>query len=199
MATNIRRFAKPSLPEAARVVAKGGLIVFPTDTVYGLGCDPANEEALNKLFLAKKREGKPIPVLCDSLASALQLVSLDGRALRIANDYWPGALTIVAPMKGMLPKLIHQDSGTVGVRVPGSDLCLELVRLCGGLLTGTSANRSGAPACRTAGDALAQLGSAVNLFLDGGKLEGKESTVIRVTERGIEVLRQGAVRVKEKG
>ncbi len=199
MASSIRPFEKSFLPEAARVVANGGLIVFPTDTVYGLGCDPANEEALNRLFLAKKREGNPIPVLCDSLASALRLVSLDSRALKIANEYWPGALTIVAPMKGMLPELIHQGSGRVGVRVPRSDLCLELVRLCGGVLTGTSANRSGAPSCRTATDAVAQLGSTVDLFLDGGRLEGKESTVIRVTERGIEVLRQGAVRVKEKG
>ncbi len=199
MTPSIRRFEKSSLPEAARIVAKGGLIVFPTDTVYGLGCDPTSERALRKLFLAKNREGKPIPILCDSLGSALRLVSLDATALKIAKEFWPGALTIVAPMKGALPRLVHQGNQTVGVRVPGSDLCLELVKLCGGCLTGTSANKSGRPSCRTAVEVADELGSAVDLILDGGRLEGKESTVVRVTEGKIEVLRQGAVRVKAKG
>lgn len=199
MAPIIHAFEKSFLSEAARIVAGGGLIVFPTDTVYGLGCDPRSERALGRLVLAKKREEKPIPVLCDSLASALRIVSLSPEGLQLANEHWPGALTIVARMKGELPWMIHQGSGTVGVRVPGSELCVELVRFCGGMLTGTSANRSGTPSCRTAEDAVSQLGSAVDLYLDGGRLEGKESTVIRASEGRIEVLRQGAVRVKEKG
>jgi L-threonylcarbamoyladenylate synthase len=191
-------FNRPSLARAARLVKSGGLIVYPTDTIYGLGCDPMNEAALERLFNAKRRDAKPIPVMCDSVESALRLVSLSPRAREIATRYWPGALTIVAPMSGELPRLIHQGTGTVGVRVPNSGLCIELVRECGGILAGTSANISGRGPCRSAEEASAELGSAVDLILDGGRLESAESTVIRVLEDRIEVLRQGGVRVTEK-
>jgi len=191
-------FKRSSLAEAARTVGTGGLIVYPTDTVYGLGCDPTNEVALAKLFSAKRRDARPIPVLCDSLESASRLANFTPKASEVAKTYWPGALTIVAPMKAELPFQIHQGSGEVGVRVPDSSLCVELVRLCGGILTGTSANISGRGPCRTADEAAREIGSAVDLILNGGRLEGAESTVVRVLDAGIEVLRQGAVRVKEK-
>ncbi len=198
MSPRLLPFAKSSLPEAGRIVKHGGLIVFPTDTVYGLGCDPFDKGALGRLFAAKGREARPIPVLCDSLDSAIRLVNFNSKALEVAGRHWPGALTIVAPMKAELPEMIHQGSGTVGVRVPGSRLCVELVRTCGGFLTGTSANLSGKPSCRTADEAALELGAAVDLVLDGGRLEGRESTVVRVLDERIEVLRQGPVRVTEK-
>lgn len=191
-------FAEASFGEASRVVARGGLVVYPTDTVYGLGCDPRNEEAVARLFAAKRREAKPIPVMCDGLQSASKLVVLAPRAKELAERFWPGALTIVAPLRAQLPFPIHQGTGTLGVRVPGSTLCRELVARCGGILTGTSANVSGRNPCRTAEEAQRALGSVVDLILDGGRLANAESTVVRVTSAGIEVLRQGTVRVTEK-
>jgi L-threonylcarbamoyladenylate synthase len=116
----------------------------------------------------------------------------------LAKEFWPGALTIVAPALTDFPYRIHQGAGALGVRVPGLALCRQLVASCEGVLTGTSANLSGRRPCRSAGEAEKELGDAVDLILDGGSLAGTESTVVRVTGRGIEVLRQGAVRVKEK-
>ena len=192
------KFSESSLDEASRVVVRGGLIVYPTDTVYGLGCDPRNEDAVGRLFSAKRREAKPIPIMCDGFESASKLVAMSSLASELAERFWPGALTIVAPLATELPSLIHQGTGTLGVRVPGSSLCRMLVTKCGGVLTGTSANVSGRGPCRTAPEAERELGRAVDLILDGGRLANTESTVVRVTGDGIEVLRQGAIRVTEK-
>jgi L-threonylcarbamoyladenylate synthase len=188
-----------SIHEAADVVIRGGVIVYPTDTVYGLGCDPTNEAATRRVYEIKGREAKPVPVLCASLEAASGLVRLDGVALELAEEHWPGPLTIVAPMKRTLPELLHQGSGALGVRVPNSESCLELIEACGGYLVGTSANRSGSPACRTAREALRSIGKEVDRILDGGRLVAAESTVIRIAGERIEVLRKGAVGVLEKG
>ena len=191
----VRRISARTIREAGKLVLAGGVIVYPTDTVYGLGCDPTNELATERLFAIKGRRGKPVPVLCDNIDSASHLVRLTGVALRLAKDYWPGALTIVLPLRAELPELIHQGSGTLGVRVPNSTSCLQLIAACGGCLVGTSANKSGKPACRTAHEALQSIGEEVDLILDGGRLRGKESTVVKVSPNRVELLRSGAVTV----
>jgi L-threonylcarbamoyladenylate synthase len=183
------------MAEASRLVRAGGLLVYPTDTVYGLGCDPFNEAAVARLFEAKGRESKPIPVLCDCLESAAGLGSITGAAYELARRHWPGGLTIVVEAKRKLPFRVDQGSGEVGVRVPALGSCVELIRRSGGFLTGTSANLSGRPSCRSAVDAFGQLGDRVDLVLDGGFLEGVESTVVRVRGDDVEVLRRGAVEV----
>jgi L-threonylcarbamoyladenylate synthase len=177
-------------------VKSGELIVFPTDTVYGIGCDPFDAGAVSRLFVAKGRESKPVPVLCDSTRWADRLVTLgeEGHALAKAN--WPGALTIVAPVKMKVPKQVDAGSGVLGVRVPGSALCRELVRLSGHFLIGSSANRSGKAPVATATEAQDAFSESVSLILDGGRLKGAPSTVVRLAGKGIEVLREGTVRVK---
>jgi len=171
-------------------------VVYPTDTVYGIGCDPFNEEAVAKLFDAKVRSTKPIPILCDSMRSARALASMNPTAQVLAEEFWPGGLTIVMPAKRPLPYLVDQGSGEVGLRVPAMKDCVEFIKECGGFLTGSSANLSGEPPCRTAEEALGVLGGKVDLVLDGGRLEGLESTVVRVRGESIEILREGAVKVK---
>ncbi len=198
LARAIVRFERNSIDRARFVVVHGGLIVFPTDTVYGLGCDPDNEYAVRRLSEAKKRDHRPIPVLCSSKGAAMELVEMNQKALELAGRFWPGALTIVAPLKRSLPYLLHQGTGTLGVRVPALPLCVALIETCGGWLTGTSANLSGLPSARTAAEAASQLGDRVDLILDGGKLEGLESTVVRVVDDGIQVLRMGQVRVTDE-
>ncbi len=183
--------------KAASVVKSGGLVVYPTDTVYGLGCDPLNGSAVDRVFEAKGRESKPLPVLCSTAEAALRVVDLAPAALALAERHWPGALTIVATLRIQVPRRLDQGTGTLGVRVPGSPGCRELVAACGGVLTGTSANISGRPSCRTADEAAAQLGGSVDVILDGGRLEGLESTVVRVTGNDVIVLRQGPVRVED--
>jgi len=131
------------------------------------------------------------------MAVAMELVEMNGKALRLARKFWPGALTIVAPLKGSLPFPIHQGTGTLGVRVPALPLCVALIEACGGSLTGTSANRSGSPSARTTTEVLRQFSDDVDLILDGGRLEGPESTVVRVVGDSIQVLRAGPVGVTD--
>jgi L-threonylcarbamoyladenylate synthase len=183
---------------ASGVLAKGGLLVFPTDTVYGLGCDPFDPAALRKLFSAKGRGTKAVPVLCDSVRGVQSLVTLKGKALKLARAYWPGALTVVAPLAREVPYQIHHGTGTLGVRIPGSTDCRRLIRACGGFLVGTSANLSGKPSSRSVAEAVGQLGSSVDLYIDGGELRGSESTVVKVAGDEIIILRKGSVGVSEK-
>lgn len=188
-----------AVAEAARIAKGGGVVAIPTDTVYGLGCDPSSDLAVRRLFEVKDRQAKPVPVLCAEIGVAESLVDLNGAARRLAELYWPGALTIVAPLKrgSRLSSLLTQGSGDVGVRVPDSDVCLELAGKVGGAITGTSANISGQPSCRTAAQVVASLKGRIELVIDGGTLRGKESTVVKVSGATVEVLREGSVRIQE--
>jgi L-threonylcarbamoyladenylate synthase len=191
---------RESAARAARVVRDGGLIVYPTDTVYGLGCDPFDESAVRRLFEAKGRSSKPVSVLCSSTAKAEALVELSPTARRLAESNWPGAFTIVAPLKRKVPPMLAQGRDDLGVRVPAHDWSRRLISTCGGWLTGTSANISGRPSARTALDAANQLGASVGLVLDGGRLQGTESTVVRVVGAEVTILRTGPIGVgNERG
>jgi len=184
-----------TIAKAAEVVQKGGLIVYPTDTVYGLGCDPFDKRALARLFEAKGRSSKPVSVLCSSRAKAEALVEFSPAARKLAKSNWPGALTIVAPLKRRVPVMLTQGTGSLGVRVPAHPGSLRLISTCGGWLTGTSANVSGKPSARTALGAARQLGRSVDLVLDGGRLTGTESTVVEVAGTKVTILRTGPIGV----
>jgi L-threonylcarbamoyladenylate synthase len=198
MASDIIAIGPGSIATAASLVRKGGLIVYPTDTVYGLGCDPFNEAAVTRLFEAKGRESKAVSVLCSSLAKAAELAELSPKALELARAHWPGALTMVCPAKMDLPRRLTQGSLKVGVRVPARQDCIELLDACGGWLTGTSANLSGKPSARDAMDAMKQMGESVDLILDGGHLAGPESTVVRVSGNEVAFLRTGPIGVGQQ-
>ena len=198
MEPRVLKFTKGSIPKAASTVRSGGLLVYPTDTVYGLGCDPFSKDSVDRLFEAKRRDSKPVPVLCDSFESAVELVDLGPRGMTLAKEEWPGALTIVAPLRRGMPPPLHQNTGSLGVRVPGDPLCRELISACGGWLTGTSANVSGRGSSRSVSDAISQLGDSVDLYLDGGASTGVESTVVSVSGGKLIVLRQGRVGVKDE-
>jgi L-threonylcarbamoyladenylate synthase len=184
---------------AAQIVKGGGVVAIPTDTVYGLGCDPTSDKAVGRLFEIKDRQAKPVPVLCSGPDIVERLVELNEAAKTLAKLYWPGALTIVAPLKkgGRLSPLLHQGSEHLGVRVPKSEVCVELAGRVGGAVTGTSANLSGRPSCRTAAQVVESLNGRIELVIDGGKLQGRESTVVRVSGETVEVLREGSVRIRE--
>ncbi len=190
IAMNLRSAAK-----AAKVVRGGGLVIFPTDTVYGLGCDPFDAGAVDRLFDAKGRSSKPVSVLCSSKEKAGELVVLGRKATILAQAHWPGALTIVARLRKPVPPRLTQGSPFLGVRVPAHEGCLRLISLCGGWLTGTSANISGKPSARTAQAAARMLRGRVDLVLDGGRLNGAESTVAKVDENAVTILRTGPIGV----
>ena len=183
-----------SIREAARAVREGKIIVFPTDTVYGLGCDPFNTGAVQRLVAVKKRRGAPLPILVASLDRARQIGNFNAEAERLARAFWPGALTLVVPDTSNLPVEVTGTNGTVGLRVPGRTDIRNLIVQSGGAIVGTSANISGNPSLTTAKEVEKELGAAVDLILDGGRADlGVESTVVAVDADIVQVLREGAI------
>ena len=183
---------------ASRTVGNGGLVVYPTDTVYGLGCDSFNVNAVKRVFRAKGDRRKPLPILSCSVADLRKIAYLSDMARKIAVKFWPGPLTIIVPKKPALPDIVTCDLGSVGVRVPEHDVAVQLIRLSDGLLIGTSANKTGQkPAC-TAREALEQLGEEVDVILDGGPAPlGEPSTVVDLTTEKPKILREGPIAFKD--
>jgi tRNA threonylcarbamoyl adenosine modification protein (Sua5/YciO/YrdC/YwlC family) len=181
------------LERAADMVARGTCIVMPTDTVYGLAASPASETGICSLFEVKERPGdKAIPILAASIYELKHVGVLEGRALELAAQWWPGPLTLVVPRAaGFEVDLGGTDASTVAVRVPRHDLARELLARTGPLAV-TSANRSGAAPATTVDEARAYFGDAVAVYLDAGPAGGEVSTVLSMIGDP-EVLRAGAV------
>ncbi len=182
------------LEEASRVIGRGGLLVMPTDTVYGIAADVHNAEAIQELFHAKGRPSeKAIPVLIGQDAD-LQKVAIDvpAQAEKLMQTFWPGALTLILPRRDDMPAAIGPGD-TVGVRMPDHPIAIELLRHTGPLAV-TSANLSGEAEARTALEASRELGERVQLILDAGKSPGgKPSTVVEFHANGLRILRQGPI------
>jgi L-threonylcarbamoyladenylate synthase len=182
---------------AAEIVRRGGLIVYPTDTVYGLGCDPFNVDAVERLVKVKGARDKPMPILASSLNHVVKVADLSQKARRVAERFWPGPLTLVLPKK-LLPDFTTFGLSTVGVRMPNHPIALKLIELSGGLLVGTSANRSGLAPPLTADAAFEQLNDEVDAILDGGVSElGESSTVVDLTSAEPKLLRKGSERIED--
>ena len=188
--------ARPrDIERAARIVRAGGIVAFPTDTVYGLGCDPQNPKALNKVLSVKGRREKPLPILVASQELADQIAVMDSRARALASRFWPGPLTMVLKARVHFPCSLTMGRKTIAVRCPGNRIALRLIRKCGGFLTGTSANLTGHPPCTSAGMVDRFLGDRVDAVVDGGRSPRRlASTVVRVHARGVTILRKGPIR-----
>jgi len=183
---------------ASKIVKRGGLVVYPTDTVYGLGCNPLNVEAVKRLFKAKGERKKPLPILASDVEHVEKIAHLSERARKIAARFWPGPLTLVVPKKPALPDVVTCNLDSVGVRVPRHDIVLQLIRLSKGLLVGTSANKTGEKPPQTAYEAAEQLGKEVNVILDGGPTAlGAPSTVVDLTSENPIILREGPIRLED--
>ncbi|MGA2783770.1 MAG: L-threonylcarbamoyladenylate synthase [Candidatus Bathyarchaeia archaeon] len=185
-----------SLAAAAEVVANGGIVAYPTDTVYGLGCDPFNFQAVKAVLRAKGERSKPLPVLVETIQSADVIVDFSRRALKVAAAFWPGPLTMVLKAKPTVPSILAPDK-TVGVRSPKHAVCLKLLGMCSGMLVGTSANKTGQPPATTANEVAQELGDQIDLLLDGGRtMLGVSSTVLDLT-KGFRILREGPISREE--
>ena len=189
-----------ALQLASNALSRGELIVFPTDTVYGIGAAVDRPDAVANLYVAKGRPlDKPIPVLISDIAQLARLaVNFDERAARVARAFWPGGLTIVLDAVEWLPKEIVGDTGRVGLRMPDHRFALDLISQAGGALATTSANRSGEPAATNADDAFEALGEKATVVVDGGQSPGgTNSTVISIAGETLSVLREGAIPLDE--
>ena len=183
------------LEHGARVLADGGIVAFPTDTVYGLGVDIFNADAVERLREVKGRqETAPFPVLLagiEQLEAVVQPVPAEVDAL--TERFWTGALTLVLPTSVDLPQVLLKE-GAVGVRLPDDRICRRLIFKLGRPITGTSANRSGQPPAMTADEVRHALGNEVDYILDAGRAQGgTPSTVLSLNRGETRVLREGAI------
>ncbi|MHB9026311.1 MAG: L-threonylcarbamoyladenylate synthase [Armatimonadota bacterium] len=183
-----------ALCRAARIIAEGGVIAFPTDTVYGLGCDLFNPQAARRIFEIK---GRPvhmplIAMVADRGQWPQVAASLPECARRLMQRWWPGPLTLILPARPDIPEIILGGGNTIGVRIPNLDSARQLLRLAGRPLATTSANHSGQPPLCTARDVAEQLGNAVDLIIDDGPSPlGVPSTVLDCTTEPPKIIREG--------
>jgi L-threonylcarbamoyladenylate synthase len=178
-----------------RALARGKLVVFPTETLYGLGADARSDAAVARLLVVRGREaGKPILVLVRDVAMAETVAAdVSEGARRLAARFWPGPLTLVLPARPGLSAALTAGSGTIGVRAPGHPVAAAIVDGLGGPVTAPSANPPGAAPPRRLDAARAYFGDRVDVYVDGGELPGGGSTVASLDGGELRVLRQGAV------
>lgn len=192
--TPVLGLSEPAIARAAALLRAGELVAFPTDTVYGVGAIAWDEAAVGRLYVAKIRESrKAIPILLADPADLLLVATdLPPAALRVAERFWPGPLTLVVPRSRRVPDIVTAGGDTVAVRVPDHAAARALIRGAGAPLATTSANLSGAASPVTAAQVAAQLAGRIGLILDGGPCPaGVPSTILDLTGAAPTILRGG--------
>ena len=198
MCGQIFKCTDDAVARCALLIKSGEILVFPTDTIYGIGCDPYNDKAVERIFAIKGRnEKKPLPVLTYSTADAEKIVSLGDAGRVLAKKYWPGVLTIVAPIADKkISRRVTAAGSSLAVRVPANECVLSLLKRCK-YLVGTSANPSGEGPGKSAQEVLNSSLKGYDALLDGGPVEnGIESTIVDITGRP-KVLREGTIKENE--
>ena len=193
------------IERAAEIVRSGGVIVYPTDTSYGLGCDARNPEALERLVAIKRRDKRlGVPLLFSDMGQCEMYHDFGSLEKVIARIFWPGVLTLIVKARPEVPDHITVDRSTIAIRVPNHVIPREIAKEIGGPLVGTSANRSGGASPFDVTVALDQLGEEVDLYIDGGpSTSSANSTIIGVegTEEGeplnIKVYREGQLSIDQ--
>ena len=179
--TDPNNIDRSTIQKAVQALKSGKLIIFPTETVYGLGCDPKNPRALKKMFLAKKRSfSKPFQLLIGNLRQTRHIAKkIPKNAEKLIKASWPGPLTLVVAKRNSVPDLLTAGLPTVGIRMPDHPVALALIKAFKSPLAATSANISGKKAPKTARQAVKDLKNYVEIVLDGGKTRlGTASKVV---------------------
>ena len=182
------------------ILNQGGIVAFPTDTVYGLGACASNQQAVERVYQVKKRpQNMALPLL---LARTLQISEVAEPVPQIAwllaHNFLPGALTLVLHKSKSVPDIVTAGGVTVAIRIPAHPIPVALAEGLGGPIIGTSANLSGKPSALTADEVYSQFGNKIDLVIDGGRCPGgRESTIVDVTRETPVVLREGAIARKE--
>jgi len=194
--TDKHRPSKKVLQEAAAVLKSGGLVAFPTETVYGLGADAFNQNAVLKIFAAKKRPpDNPVIVHVSSMEMLNEVsTSVPKKAEKLIRELWPGPLTIVVPKSQKVPSAVSAGLETVAVRMPAHNVALGLIEHLGSPIAAPSANLSGRPSPTNARDVYEDLNGSIDMIIDAGEtFIGVESTVIQVSEDRCVILRPGPI------
>ncbi|MCV0399787.1 MAG: threonylcarbamoyl-AMP synthase [Nitrosarchaeum sp.] len=188
---------KEGIEKASQVVEKEGVIIFPTDTVYGIGCNPYSKSAIEKIYKIKSREkSKQLPVLVFSKEIASKIADFDKHSERIAEKFWPGPLTLVLKLTDDDLRRSLNLGEKIAIRVPDSKCALDLLEKCS-FLVGTSANISGEEPFTDPSDCYQSI-RGFDLFLDGGKISGGvASTVVEIINGELNILREGVLTREE--
>lgn len=190
-----------SVRTAAALAAAGQLVVFPTDTVYGVGTTPFDETAIERLYQVKERElDKGIPVLLADESDLAQVcATLTPEAQRLAAQFWPGPLTLIVPRRPDLPPNLSPNAN-IAVRIPDLDVARALIRAAGGALAVSSANLSGQPSTTSGHEAYTVLARRVRVVVDGGPTPGNvASTIVDCTSSPARILREGPLSAADLG
>ena len=200
METRVLPFTDESIAEAARLILAGEPVAVPTETVYGLAADATNAEAVARIYQAKGRPSfNPLIVHVPDLAAARQVGEFGDEALALADEHWPGPLTLVVPLRAdaAIASLVTAGLSTVGLRVPDHSAMQALLRACGHPLAAPSANASGAISPTRAEHVMKSLGGRISLIVDGGPTRrGIESTIIAATGGPLRLLRRGPIEIE---
>ena len=185
------------IEKIARIIEKGGIAIFPTDTVYGMGCNPYNEEAVKKIYKIKSRTKlKSLPVLAYSLDIVKGITLIDEFTEKIIEKYWPGPLTLILELTDQKLKKSLNLENKIAVRIPDSKCTLKLLEKCR-LLVGTSANISGNSSYTNPNDCIKNIKN-YDMFLNGGIITSKgESTIIEIENKEIKIIREGALKIED--
>ena len=185
------------IQKAVQIINKGGIVIFPTDTVYGIGCDPYNQKAVLSLYKIKKREKtKPLPVIGYSKKELEKIAEFNDKAEKIAEMFWPGPITLILKVKDENIKKSLGLGKKIAVRVPNNQCALSLLKECK-LLVATSANISGTTSLTDPNDCKRDL-NGYDLLIDGGILsDNGESTIVEIDENKLRVVRSGSVSEEE--
>lgn len=186
------------IPKAVYTLKSAGVVMHPTETCYGLAVDVRNKEALEKLYKVKGRDSKkPVSILVSSLEMAKKYGEFSEKALRLAEKYWPGPLSILVPRTDNLPEFFNPREKFVSIRWSGMEFCSKLVEKFGFPITTTSANLAGQePLYDSDLRKFGELAVEIDLVVDGGKIsKNKPSTIVKVDGEKIEVIRQGDIMV----
>ena len=187
------------IKQAVTILKNGGVVAYPTDTVYGLGACMTNIKAVDRIFEVKGRpKSMALPVLLADKAQIEEIViSVPLIAQRLADEFFPGALTIILPKSSVVPDIITGGGKTVAFRIPNHPVPLALIKGLGKPIVGTSANLSGQPSALTAIEVQAQIGDKIDMVIDGGRCPGGiESTVIDLSGEKPVIRRQGAISIE---
>jgi L-threonylcarbamoyladenylate synthase len=184
-----------AIAQAASVLAEGGIVAYPTDTVYGLAVDPRNDEAVERLYRAKARDpGVAVPLVAGGVEQAFAAGTFTDAEVRLARAFWPGPLSIVVPASRIISGKLLGPDATIAVRVPAHAVARALALAAGCPITSTSANRSGSPAASTADAVIGALSDHLDAVVDSGAAPGgAPSTIVRLTRDGPQLLRAGAI------
>ncbi len=184
---------KEGIEKASQIVSRGGIVIFPTDTVYGIGCNPYNKEAVEKIYKIKSRDiMKSVPILTYSIETAEKIVEFDKFTKKIVEKFWPGPLTVILKVTDKKIKESLNLENKIAIRVPDHKCTLELLKKCN-FLVGTSANISGDFPYTDPEECLKNLEN-YDVFVDGGIITSKgESTIIEIENEQIKIIREGSL------